>query len=123
MDVVRNEIGNMRADFCVGIEAGNLPAGGLCLRSRGGRVGLVEEHLALQVALLDKIAIDKDEGTDSGTGKQDHRSGADGSAADDDNGGSGEALLSSFADGREEDLARVTLGIRSSNSDDAFHCV
>jgi hypothetical protein len=31
--------------------------------------------------------------------------------------------LSGFADGREEDLARVTLGIRSGNGDDAFHCV
>ena len=105
MDVVGYEIGDVGVDLDVAVEACDLSPCGLCLRSGGGGIGLVKENLTLQVALLDEIAVDEDEGADTGSGKQCGRGRAGGTAADDGDCGAGEALLSFLTDGRKEDLA------------------
>ncbi len=109
VDVVRDEVGDVGVDLDIGVEAGDLAAGGLGFGGGGGGIGLVEEHLALQVALFDEIAVDEDEGADAGAGEQGGGSGAGGSAADDSDGGGGEALLAGFADGCEEHLTGVAV--------------
>src|SRR6185437_10501846 len=121
VDVVRNQVGYVCMDLDVGIETGDLAAGGLGFGGGGGGIGFVEEHLGLQVAFFDEIAVDEDEGADTGTGEQGGGSGASGSAADQSDGGGGEALLTRFADGREENLARVAVRIRCSNAG-GVHC-
>ncbi len=123
VDVVGYEVGDMRADLDIAVETCDLSAGGLGLWSGGGGIGFVKENLALQVALLDEVAVDEDEGADTGSGKQRGRGCAGGSAADDGDCGAGKALLSFMTDGRKEHLARVALGIRNGNGADAFHCV
>src|ERR1700761_6077447 len=105
VNVVRDEVGDVRADLDIAVEACDLTAGGLGLRSGGSSVGFVKENLTLQVALFDEVAIDEDEGADTGTGKQRGGGGAGGSAADDGDCGAGKALLSFLTDGRKEDLA------------------
>ena len=130
MDVVRDEIGDVRAG------PGSSPLKRAIWRRAAsalgmacGGIGLVEEHLALQVALLDEIAVDEDERADAGARQQRRGGGSGGSAADDRDGRGGEALLSRFADRREEHLARVAIGIRArrevsfGNSVGALHCV
>ncbi len=109
-NVVRREVGDVGFDFDFGVEGANLAGGSDGLGQRLGGVGLVEEHLALQVAGLDVVAVDDAQVADSGAREQGSEGRAGGSAADDGDAGGGQALLAVGSDGWKEDLAGVALG-------------
>ncbi len=95
----------------IAIEAGDLAAGGLGLGCGGGGIRLIEEHLALQVALFDEIAVDEDERAHPGARQQRCCCCSGRPAADHGHGSGGEAPLSRFANRREEYLPRVAAGV------------
>ena len=70
MDVVGNKIGNVSVDPDIGVEAAIWRRGGLGFGSGGSGIGLIEEHLPLQVARFDEVAVDEDEGADAGASEQ-----------------------------------------------------
>ena len=108
--VVGDEVGGVRLDHDFRVEAADLAGGGDGLGQRLGGVGLVEEHLPLQIAGLDVVAIDDAQVADSGARQQRSEGRAGGSAADDGDAGGGQLLLAFGSDGLEEDLAGVPLG-------------
>ncbi len=109
MDVRGNQVRNARLDNDPGVEQGNLAAGGLGLGQRVAGVGFIKEHLPLQVAGLDKVAVDQREAPNAGPGKQAGSSGSGCSAADQRNMRGGKFGLARGADAREQDLAGVAV--------------
>ena len=101
----------MGVDGDVGVEAGDVAAGGLGLGQAFEGVGFVEEDLALEVGGLDEVAVDEGEGAYAGAGEQRCGGGSGGPAADDGDMGRGEPLLAGGADAGEEDLARIAVAI------------
>ena len=99
MDVGRDEVGDVRVDSVIGVEEGDLPAGGLGLGESRQRRRPRRRAPGAAGWGLDEVAVDEGEGADAGAGEQGGGGGAGGSAADDGDVRSGEALLSGFADG------------------------
>jgi len=112
MDVGGDEIGDVGVDCDVGVEEGDLAAGGFGFGKGVAGVGLVEEDLTLEVGGFYKVAVDEGEGAYTGAGEERGGGCAGGSYADDGDVGVGEELLAGGADAGEEDLAGVTVSIR-----------
>ena len=66
MHVGGREIGGVRLDANGGVEARDLARRGDGLGQRLGGIGFVEEHLTLQIAGFDVIAIDDTQIADTG---------------------------------------------------------
>jgi len=108
-DVCRDKVGDAGMDGDGGVEEGDLAAGGFGLGQRGCGVGLVEEDLTLKVGGFDEVAVDEGEGANAGTGEERGGRGTSGSAANDGDMSSAEALLTELADAGKEDLAGVAV--------------
>lgn len=113
VDVVRDEVCDVRVDGDVGVEEGDLASGGLGFGERVAGVGLVEEDLALEVGGFDEVAVDKGEGADAGARQEGGGSGSGGSDADDGDVGGGEEMLAGGSYAGEENLAGVTVCIEN----------
>ena len=109
-DVVGRQVGDVRLDLDFGVEAANLAGGGDGLGQRFGGIGLVEQHLALQVAGLDVVAVDDAQVADSGARQQGSKRRSGGAAAHDGDARGRQALLAFGSDGLKENLAGVALG-------------
>ena len=112
-----DEVGDVRVDVDGGVDAGEVAAGGFGLGEGGAGVVFVEEHLALEVGGLDEVAVNEGESPDAGAGQQAGRGGSGGADAYDGDVGPSKKLLAGFADGGEEDLAGVAVGIRDGIGD------
>ncbi len=99
----------MRVDVDFAVKESNFPASGLCFGQSKTCVGLVEEDLALQIALLDEVAVDEGECSHSGARKQACRGSASRSAAYNRNMCRLQFLLSLGADSGIQNLAGVPL--------------
>ena len=82
----------------------------MALGSDSAASALVEQHLPLQIAGLDVVAIDDAQIADSGACQQGSEGRSGGAAADDGDARGGELLLAFGSDGLKEDLAGVPLG-------------
>ncbi len=90
------------------LNARNLPGSGDGLGQRFRGVRFVKQHLALQVAGLDVIAVDDPKISDAGAGQQRREGGPGGAAAYDDHLRSGQTALPFGPDALEKDLAGIT---------------
>src|SRR5690348_4109574 len=63
------EVGDLRFNGDIRIECLDLSRGGKRLGQRLGGVGFIEQHLALQVARLNVIAVDEAQESNSGAGQ------------------------------------------------------
>lgn len=111
VDVGGDEVFDVGVDADVGVEEGDLTAGGFCLGERVEGVLLVEEDLTLEIGGFDEVAVDEREGADPGAGEERGCRGSGGSAAYDGGVSGGEALLACGANAGEENLAGVTLAV------------
>jgi hypothetical protein len=98
-------------DVDAGVDAGEVEAGGFGLGEGGAGIGFVEEHLALEVGGLDEVAVDEGKAANAGAGEEAGGGGSGGAYSDDGYVGAGEELLAGLADGGEEDLAGVAVGV------------
>ena len=98
------------------LKAAILRARGIRLGTRVAGVGLVEEDLALQVALLDEVAVDEGERTHAGARQQACRCRTGGADANHGHMGALDPGLARGTNAGEEDLARVPFvrGLRRS---------
>ncbi len=111
-DIAWDEIGDVRVHGDGGVEPGDVAAGGFGFGEAVAGVGLVEEHLALEVGGFDEVAVDEGQGADASAGQQRSRGRTGRSAAYDGDVGAGELELAGFADAGEEDLAGVAVADR-----------
>ena len=111
VDVGGDEVGDVGVDGDAGVESGDVAAGGFGFGESFAGVGLVEEDLALEIGGLDKVAVDEGERANAGAGEEAGGGGAGGAYSDNRNMGAKETLLAGGADGGEEDLAGVALGV------------
>lgn len=111
MDVVRNEVGDVRVNCDRGIEECDLAPGGFGFRERFERVGLIEEDLTLEVGGFDEVAVDEGEGADAGAGEQRRGCSSGGSAAYDGDVRTGEKVLPLGPNAGKEYLSRVSFGV------------
>src|SRR5580658_3282029 len=109
VDVRGNEVGDVSHDLHLAVEEGDFAARGLGLGKRFARILLVEEHLALKIALLDEIAIDEGKFADSRAREQAGGGGTGGSDTDQGNMGLLKLLLAFRADAWKEYLPRISL--------------
>jgi len=109
--VGRDEVGDVGVDVDAGVDAGEVEAGGFGFGEGSAGVVFVEEHLALEVGGLYEVAVDEGEAAYAGTGQEAGGGGSGGSDSDDGDVGAGEELLAGGADGGEEDLAGVAVGV------------
>ena len=112
-----DEVGDGCVDADAGVDAGEVAAGGFGLGEGGAGIVFVEEHLALEVGGLDEVAVDEGEVADAGAGQQAGGGGSGGTDADDGDVGAGEEVLAGLADGGEEDLAGVAVGVGDGSGD------
>ena len=68
-----HQVGDVGVNCDAGVEARDVSARGFGLRQALAGVGLVEEHLALQVGRLDEVAVDQGKGADAGAREQARR--------------------------------------------------
>ncbi len=78
-----DEVGNVGGDGDIGVDGGEFAAGGFGFREGIASVGFVIEHLALEVAVLDEVAVNEGEVADAGAGEKGGGGSSGGSAADD----------------------------------------
>ena len=101
-------MGLVRAlNFCIGIHGAKAA---FCSDGFGqgiAGVGFFEERLALEIGEFDEIAVNDAEAAKSRANEQAGADGSESAAADENGAGFEQALLASFADGGEKDLARV----------------
>ena len=116
MDVAGNEVCDMSANLDLAIEGRDFALRRVRLRTRVARVGLVEKDLALQIALLDEIAIDEGESSHARARQETCRSRPSGADADHGHVGALDPGLALGANAGEQDLARVPFlhGLRRS---------
>ena len=81
VDIGWNQVSDGGVDRDLGVDGGDLAAGGLGLGQRGQGVGFIEQDLALQVRGLDEVAVDQREMADAGARQQRGRSRSRGAAA------------------------------------------
>ena len=106
-DVAGHEVGDVGFDDDFRVEGADFAGRGDGLGQRFGGIGFVKEHLTLQVAGLDVVAIEEAEIADPGAGEERSQSGAGGAATDEGNACGSEALLALGGDGLEEYLAGI----------------
>jgi len=109
--VLGDQVGDVGVDADAGVDAGEVAAGGFGFGEGGARVGFVEEHLALEVGGFYEVAVDEGKAADASAGEEAGGGGSGGADSDDGDVGAGEELLAGRADGGEEDLAGVAVGI------------
>ncbi len=107
MDIAGNQVGDTGMDLDRTVEERDFAPGGFGLGQGRERIGFIEEHLALQVALFDEIAIDQGESADAGTGEQTGGRSPSGSATGYGDVGRCQPSLAFFADSGEEHLTGI----------------
>ena len=109
--VLGDQVGDVGVDADAGVDAGEVAAGGFGFGEGGAGVVFVEEHLALEVGGFYEVAVDEGKAADASAGEEAGGGGSGGADSDDGDVGAGEELLAGRADGGEEDLAGVAVGI------------
>ena len=94
--------------FHLGIAAGDLALGGLGLGNRIGHILLIEQHLALQVGELDKIAVDNLQVPHPGPRQHVGGHRAQRAATHDQGRGIKQLLLAGLAEAGQQHLAVIT---------------
>jgi hypothetical protein len=99
----------MGMNLGLAIEFGDTAAGSLRFRQAFGSVFFLEQHLSLQIAPLDIVAIHQRQGSYAGASQESGDGGSGCAAANDGDVGSKEFLLALLPNASKQDLPRVAI--------------